>query len=98
MVVHAQQSFDRAVRLHNVVLETFSAQMHVRKQAEQGGGVRQRALHFHPKVIRARWNNEGVIVELQSDDALLRRRLGEYESDACPVVSCSAIRRVVNLE
>ena len=50
----------------------FPPQMHMRKQAEQRGVVRQRALHFHPKVIRAGRNDEGVIVELQSENALPR--------------------------
>ena len=69
--------------------------MHMRKQAEQRGVVRQRALHFHPKVIRAGGNDEGVIVELQCENALPRGRLGKHQSDAGAVAYGHAVRGVV---
>src|SRR5215831_20385577 len=41
IVVQPQQRFNRAVWMENVVLESLSAQMHVRKEAEQRAVVWQ---------------------------------------------------------
>ncbi len=73
--------------MHDVVLEALSAQVHVGKQAEQSCIVGKRALHLHAEIIGAGRNDQGVIVQLQRDYALLGGGIGKDNADAGLILS-----------
>ena len=60
--------------------------------------MRQSASHFHAKVIRARRNDQRMIIQLQSDDALHRRTLCKNHSNARLILIGGPVGRVVHLE
>ena len=84
--------------MHDVILKSLSAQMHVRKKAEQRRIVRQRTLHFHPEIIRIRRNHERVIIQLQCEHPLLGRLFREYQPNAGLVASRLPIGGVMHLK
>ncbi len=64
VVVDAQQHFNAPIVMNNVVFKSFSPEMHVREQAQQGGIVWQSPLYLHAKVVGSRRNNERMIIQL----------------------------------
>src|SRR5271165_1814805 len=98
VIVDAQQRFDCSVGMQDVVLEAFSAQMHVGEETEQRGVVRQSTGDLHAIIIGARRNHEGMVRELQSQHTLLWRLLRKYHSNAGLVPGRMAVGRVMHLE
>lgn len=100
VVVYAKQRFGGVIGADEVVLEALSAQVHVRKEAEQGGVVGESAVDFHPIIVGIGGDGDRVVVvrELQGEDALLGRALREDETNAALVVAGLTIGRVVQLE
>src|SRR5271170_7469387 len=79
------------VSVNDVVLETFSAQMHVWEEAEQRRIVRQSAACFHA-IIRHVWRNHEVVVgQLQRHDTLGWRVLCKNQSHAGAVAGRASI-------
>ena len=84
--------------MDDVVLESFSAQMHVRQKAEQSGVIRQRAVDFDAIIIDLRRDHEMIIGQLQRDHPLFRRLLCQDKAHACPIPCRTAVRDVMHLE
>ena len=47
---------------HDVVLEALSAQMHVRKEAEQQRIVRKRSVHFNAVIVGVGRNRHWIVI------------------------------------
>ena len=98
VVVHAEKRLRRDDRVHDVVFETFAAQMHVREKIEEHGVVGERAVSFDAIVGHAGRNYEMVVGELKRQDALRGGLFGEDEADAGFVGAGVAVSDVVHLE
>src|SRR5215471_13046651 len=84
--------------MNDVVFEAFSAEMHVGEETHQRGIVGKCSLNLRAKIIRARWDDERVIVELQCDRPLSWSGLGEDNTDARLVYIDVAVSCVVHLK
>lgn len=102
IVIHAEERLDGFAALgfvvDDVVFEFFAAQMHVREKAEKGAIVRERAVDFGAVIGIVGRNDEPVVRELQGDDALRGRLLGENEADAGLVAGDAALGDVMHLK
>src|SRR5438045_1131898 len=98
VIIHAQQYFNAAVIAHKIVLESLAAQMHVRKETEKSRIIGERALHFHSEIIGVGRDDERVVIQLESDDALLGSALGKHDANAGLILIGGAVAGVVHLK
>src|SRR5262249_46332538 len=98
VIVHLKQRFDASWLINDVVLETFSAKMHMREETEQCRIVWERTPRLDAVVVGLRRNGEVIVGQLQRQDALGRQLFCEDQADRRLIAVRTAVRRVVHLK